>query len=47
MANLYIKLPHDLFAYDLLLLLGLDLVLDGRAATPTTPGPGGYILLIH
>ena len=47
MADLYIQLPHDLLAYDLLLILGLDLVLDGRAAASTTLRQGGYLPLIH
>jgi len=47
MADLYIKLPHDLFAYDVLLVLGLDLVPDGRTATGTTLGQRGFIPLIH
>src|SRR5713226_9059656 len=47
MADLYIKLPHDLLAYDLLLILGFDLVLNSRTAAGTTLRQRGYIPLIH
>ena len=47
MADLYIKLPQDLLAYDLLLILGFNLVLDSSATAGTTLGQGGYIPLIH
>jgi len=47
MPNLDIKLPHDLLAYDLLLILGLDLILDGAAAAGTMLWQRRYIALIH
>ncbi len=47
MPHLYIKLPHDLLAYDFLLILRLDPIFDGMAPTGATLGQGGYISLIH
>src|SRR5450432_2702624 len=47
MANLYVKLSHYLLAYDVLLILGLDLVPYGWTTTGTMLRQRGVILLIH